>query len=94
MDKKMNDFMLKLFAFRSNYILSTQIIFISEPMLTIFIISKFYFSIFFIYTLFNEGKTHLANINIFYHVALSNKLNIYLPIRSAYKSISSSYRLV
>ena len=30
----------------------------------------------FIY-LFNVGKTHLANIKLFYHVALSNTRNIY-----------------
>ena len=32
----------------------------------------------YLYTLFNEGKTHLANIKkLFYHVALSNTCNIY-----------------
>ena len=33
---------------------------------------------FYLYTLFNEGKTHLANIKLVYHVALSNKRNIYI----------------
>ena len=32
----------------------------------------------YLYTLFNEGETHLANIyKLFYQVALSNKRNIY-----------------
>ena len=34
--------------------------------------------LFYLYTLFNEGKTHLANIKLFYHVALSNKRNMYI----------------
>ena len=31
----------------------------------------------YLYTLFNEGKTHLANIKLFYHVVLSNTCNVY-----------------
>ena len=33
---------------------------------------------FILYTLFNEDKTHLANIKLFYHVDLSNTCNIYV----------------
>ena len=36
--------------------------------------SLFYLFYLFIYSFFNEGKTHLANIKVFYHVVLGNKL--------------------
>ena len=38
-------------------------------------------SLFYLYTLFNEGKTHLANVKLLFHVSLSNKRNsVYIHI--------------
>ena len=46
----------------------------------------------YLYAIFSEGNTHLTNIKLFYHVALSNKRNIYIKLMYIPVNISPSCR--